>query len=159
MELIFLLVIVIVIIKVTQRGNNRLLSMQDSMNRLFSNMFAPSAEDGTLVASPAIDMKESENELSVWVTLPGVDPKNVELSVNENVLSVRASIEEEVEKGETKSVFHLRENTFTSYYREIRLPFEVDADKAEADYKNGILTITLPKAEIVKPKSIQIRTK
>ena len=136
-----------------------LVSMQDSMNRLFSNMFAPSAEDGTLVASPAIDMKESENELSVRVTLPGVDPKNVELSVNKNVLSVRASIEEEVEKGETKSVFHLRENTFTSYYREIRLPFEVDADKAEADYKNGILTITLPKAEIVKPKSIQIRTK
>ena len=88
-----------------------LVSMQDSMNRLFSNMFAPSAEDGTLVASPAIDMKESENELSVRVTLPGVDPKNVELSVNENVLSVRASIEEEVEKGETKSVFHLRENT------------------------------------------------
>lgn len=136
-----------------------LVTMQDSMNRLFSNIFTPSAEDGTLVAAPAIDMKEKENELSVRVTLPGVNPEDVELSVNENVLTVKATIEETKEENDEKSVFHLRENTFASYYREIRLPFEVDADKADADYRNGILTVTLPKAEIVKPKSITIKTK
>lgn len=134
------------------------VTMQDSMNRLFSNIFTPTAEDGTLVAAPTIDMKEKENELSIRVTLPGVNPEDVDLSVNENVLTVKAKIEESKEESDEKSVFHLRENTFASYYREIRLPFEVDADKAEADYRNGILTITLPKAEIVKPKSIAIKT-
>ena len=136
-----------------------LVTMQDSMNRLFSNIFVPGVEDGTLVSAPAIDMKEKENELQVRVTLPGVNPDNVELSVNENVLTLKATIEEAKEEGDEKSVFHLRENTFASYYREIRLPFEVDADKADADYRNGILTVTLPKAEIVKPKSIAIKTK
>lgn len=135
-----------------------LVSMQDSMDRLFSNIFSQSNEEHGLVASPAIDMKQKDECLEVKVSLPGVSPENVELSVNDNVLTVKAEVHEEKEEGDEKSVYHLRENTYTSYFREIRLPVEVDADKARADYRNGILKINLPKAEIVKPKSITINT-
>lgn len=134
------------------------VTMQDSMNRLFSNLFSTTTEDGTTVSHPAVDLKEKENELSVRVSLPGVDPEKVELSVHDNILTIKATIEESKEEGDENSAYHLREISSTSYYREIRLPFEVDSDKAEAESKNGILTVTLPKAEVIKPKTIAIKT-
>lgn len=134
------------------------VTMQDSMNRLFSNLFSTTAEDGTTTSYPAVDLKEKENELSVRVSLPGVDPEKVELSVHDNILTIKATTEESKEEGDENSVYHLRENSTTSYYREVRLPFEVDADKAEAESKHGILTVTLPKAEVIKPKTIAIKT-
>jgi HSP20 family protein len=102
----------------------------------------------------ALDVYETDDALVVKAALPGVQPEQVDISVIGDVLTV---------KGETKSEdetkdgnYHRRELRYGSFARSIALPTRVDHDKAEAKFENGILTISLPKAEEVKPKSIKI---
>jgi HSP20 family protein len=102
----------------------------------------------------ALDVYETDDALVVKAALPGVQPEQVDISVIGDVLTV---------KGETKSEdetkdgnYHRRELRYGSFARSIALPTRVDHDKAEAKFENGILAITLPKAEEAKPKSIKI---
>ena len=103
-----------------------------------------------------VDLSETEEEVVVKAALPGIDPEQVEISVNDGVLTV---------KGETKSDestegenYHRREIRYGAFHRAMSLPAEVDGDKADAEFKDGILTVTLPKAEQARPKQIKIKT-
>jgi HSP20 family protein len=130
--------------------------LQNQMNRLFDTALQgwPGESNGTTQWTPAADIYESENELVVNLDLPGVDPKMVEIRVENNILSIRG--ERQFEDNQNKDSFHRVERSYGPFARSFTLSTAVDADKIRAGYKSGVLSITLPKAEAAKPKRIQI---
>jgi HSP20 family protein len=130
--------------------------LQNQMNRLFDTALQgwPGDSSGTTQWTPAADIYESENELVVNLDLPGVDPKMVDIRVENNVLSIRG--ERQFEDEQNKENFHRVERSYGTFGRAFTLSTAVDADKIRANYKAGVLSITLPKAEAAKPKRIQI---
>lgn len=130
--------------------------LQNQMNRLFDSALQgwPGDANGTTVWSPAADIYETTDEFVVNLDLPGVDPKMVDLSVENNVLTIRG--QRQFEEKQSKDNFHRIERSYGAFARSFTLSTFVDADKIRASYKNGVLNITLPKAETVKPKRIQI---
>ena len=102
----------------------------------------------------ALDVFETGDALVVKGALPGVRPEEVDISVTGDVLTIKGETKSEEETKDGN--YHRRELRYGSFARSIALPTRVDHDKAEAKFENGILTITLPKAEEVKPKSIKI---
>ena len=87
--------------------------------------------------------------------LPGIDPKDIDISLNEGVLTIKG--EKRQEREEKEEGYHLVERSYGSFTRSIRLPREVQSDKINASYKNGVLRITLPKSEEAKKKEIKIK--
>src|SRR5271166_186266 len=109
------------------------------------------------VAVPAIDFVERDNAYEVHADLPGMDEKDIEVNVAGGVLTIKG--EKREDKEEKKPDFHLRERRFGSFERALRVPEGVEADKIEASFKKGVLTVTLPKtAEAQKPvKTIEVK--
>jgi HSP20 family protein len=109
------------------------------------------------VAVPAIDFVERDNAYEVHADLPGMDEKDIEVKVAGGVLTIKG--EKREDKEEKKPDFHLRERRFGSFERALRVPEGVEADKIEASFKKGVLTVTLPKKpEAQKPvKKIEVK--
>lgn len=105
--------------------------------------------------SPLVDVIDKKDNILVKAELPGVDKKDVKISLSENTLTIRGERKEEKET--KKEDYYCCERAFGSYSRTIALPVEIDKSKAKASYKNGILEIILPKIEEVKPKEIEIK--
>ena len=105
----------------------------------------------------ALDIAESEDSLTVEASLPGINPDDVEISVHDGVLTIKAEVEHEEEQ-EEEGKYYLRERRSGSFHRAVRLPLEVNAEAAEATFNNGLLTLTLPKVEEAKPKKITVKT-
>ncbi len=104
---------------------------------------------------PPIDVAETENELVVNVEIPGVDPEEIDVSLSGDTLLIRGEKKQETEeKGED---YHLLERNYGTFIRSIDLPAEVQSDKINASYKNGVLTIVLPKSERTQKKEIKIK--
>jgi HSP20 family protein len=93
--------------------------------------------------------------VKMW--LPGVKPEDIQVSVTNGVLTIRGEVKEE--KEEKEKTYHLRERRYGSFSRSVSLPNDVSADKADADFENGVLTLTLPKAEEAKAKTITVKAK
>jgi HSP20 family protein len=120
------------------------------------DMFEPLSQyEGFSMRWPRIDVVDHENEIRVCAELPGIDKKDVDVSVSDNMLTIKgqARNEEKVEK----SNYFRSEITQGSFLRSVYLPMEVDCDKASATLRNGILEITLPKVENARRKSIQVQ--
>jgi len=134
-----------------------MMSLRDAMDRLFDDAFTRplSIRDGWSV--PAIDMYQTDNEVVVQASLPGIKADQVQINVTGEMLTLKGEVKYEEEKQE--KAWHIREQRFGSFERSIALPTYVVADKSKADFENGILTITLPKVEEVKPKTITVKTK
>jgi len=130
--------------------------LQNHMNRLFDTALQawPGESNGTTSWIPAADIYESDNELVVNLDLPGIDPKAVDVRVENNVLSIRG--ERQFDEKQNKENFHRVERPYGPFARSFSLATAVDPDKIRADFKAGVLSITLPKAEAAKPKRIQI---
>jgi HSP20 family protein len=132
------------------------ISLRDAMNTLFQESFIRptglmTQED---YATLPLDVSETEDAYVVRTSLPGVSPEDVQITVQGNTLIIRGeSKAEEERKGEQ---WHLRERRFGRFQRSVTLPAQVSADRAEAQYENGVLTLTLPKAEEAKPRQIKI---
>ncbi len=107
--------------------------------------------------TPAIDVYENQDAVVVEAPLAGIDPEKVDISIENDVLSIRGESEKKSEV-EDKN-YYRKEVRSGSFYRAIQLPTRVLSDEAEASYDKGILTINIPKAQEVKPKSIKIKTK
>ena len=120
---------------------------QDSLSRLFS-------EPASRPWSPAVDIYETENELVMKADLPEVDPKNVGIQLENGTLTLKG--ERKFEEQRNGKGFHRIERSYGSFVRAFSLPETVDGDKVKADFKNGVLTITLPKKEVAKPKMINV---
>ena len=140
--------------------NRGYLSMQDTMNGLVNALF--NSDSSELVSrtgemAPRMDLKETEEEFIAKLTMPGLDKNDIDISITDGVLTIKGETKEEDEKEDEKGSWLVREHRHCSYFRSVRLPSEVEAEKANAEYKNGVLTLTLPKAEEVKPKSIPVK--
>ncbi len=104
--------------------------------------------------APPIDVAETESELVVDVEIPGMDPKDIDVSLSEGILFIKGEKKPEAE--EKEEAYHLLERNYGSFTRSIRLPVEVRSDKISASYKNGVLTVVLPKSEGAQRKEIKI---
>ncbi len=126
----------------------------DLMDRLFDEM-VPSlwAEERTIV--PAFDISETDDKIVVRADLPGVEVKDLDIRIVNNVLTVKGEKRQErEEKGES---YHRIERRFGGFSRSITLPVEVNADEVEAYYKDGVLRLEIPKAETARPKKIEVK--
>jgi HSP20 family protein len=134
-----------------------MMTLREAMDQLFHDAFTRPISMGSVAASPAVDLYQTRDEVVVKAALPGLKADEVQISITEDVLSLRGEFKQETEQKE--ATYHLREQRYGSFERVLRLPTAVQTDKARAEFENGILTITLPKAEAVKPKSIAIKVK
>lgn len=138
-----------------------MMTLREAMDRLFDDAFTRpfslTREGGSTWSSPAIDMYQTDNDVVVKADLPGIKADEVQINVNGDILTIRGETKQEDEKKEKS--WHIREHRWGAFERSIRLPTGVIADKANADFDNGVLTITLPKTEEVKPRTISVKTK
>jgi HSP20 family protein len=102
-------------------------------------------------------MYQTSDDVVVKAIVPGFRPDQVQINVTGDVLTIRGEAQQEEEKKER--AWHIREHRFGSFERSVALPVPVVSDQAGAEFENGVLTITLPKAEEVKPKTITIKTR
>ena len=133
-----------------------MVSLRDAMNSLLQESFVrPSGmpADGSPAMLP-LDISENENEFIVKASLPGVRPEDVQITVHGDTLTIRGEIKAEEEKKDEH--YHLRERRYGQFQRTVSLSTPIVADKAQAQFENGVLTLTLPKAEEAKPKQIKI---
>lgn len=131
-----------------------LLSMRDMMDRLMEEGLARPQSGYLLLGAPAVDMYQTDDEIVVKATVPGVKPEELNITVTGDALTIRGEIKEDSER--SGATYHVRERRYGSFARTLALPLAVVADKAKADFENGILTLTLPKAEELKPKTITV---
>lgn len=134
-----------------------LLTTQDRLNRLVNQTLSQAfeEEDGKLGTwSPAVDIFETEQNLVLKAELPGIDPKDVEVRVENNTLFLSGQRKFENEVKEEN--YHRVERSYGSFSRTFALPGTINAENVSAEYKGGILTLTMPKREEAKPKTIKI---
>lgn len=113
--------------------------------------------DGGTAGHLALDMYQTDDDVVVKANIPGIKPEDIDISVSGDTLTIQGEVEEESEKDETR--YMLRERRYASFARSVTLPSSVQADSAKAEFENGVLTLTLPKAEEVKPKRISVKAK
>jgi HSP20 family protein len=131
--------------------------VQDKMNQLIEDFMSESpVAPGTFgdVMAPLADVKETDEEVVVTMDLPGMDKGDVDISVTENSLEVRA--ERKTEKEEKAEEFYKKERTFSRFERSLTLPAEVKAEEAKASLKDGVLKVHLPKVEMTARKKVRI---
>jgi HSP20 family protein len=138
--------------------------LQREMNRLFDDFFSgfePTPfrgfEDRWGGFSPSVDVKETEKEIVVKAELPGIEEKDMEVSVTDDALTIRGEKKEEKEE-KGKGYYHI-ERSYGSFHREISLPAGVDADNVHAGFKNGVLTVKIPKKESAADKRKKVTIK
>jgi HSP20 family protein len=132
-------------------------TLQDRMNRLFRESYGPEGRDESLTTSqfaPPVDVYEDEHNVVLKVEVPGIDEKDIDVRVENNVLTVHG--ERKVEKEEKEENFRRVERQYGSFTRTFTVPTTVDAERIQADYDKGILKIVLPKKAEAKPKSIKV---
>jgi HSP20 family protein len=132
-------------------------SMREQMERLFEDSFHTPRlrwQEPTNWGL-ALDVAENDNAFSVKASLPGVDPNDVEVTLTDNVLTIKGEIkaDEEIKQDQ----YHIRERRYGHFERSITLSVPVNAEAIDASYENGVLTLLIPKAEEVKPKRISIK--
>lgn len=120
---------------------------QDTVSRLFSE---PASRPWT----PAVDIFETENDLVLKADLPDIDPKAIEIQIENDTLTLKG--ERKFEQEKDGKGYHRLERSYGSFVRAFSLPETVDAENVKADYKAGVLTITLAKKAVAKPRSIKI---
>lgn len=134
-----------------------MITLREAMDRLFNDAFTPSLGAAGGWQVPSVDLYQTDDEVVVKASLPGMKSDDVQLSITGDMLTLKGEFKQEDEKKERS--YHLREQRYGAFERTFALPTDVVADKAKAEFENGILTITLPKAEEVKSKTITVKAK
>lgn len=133
------------------------MTLREAMDRLLDDAFTrPIGQDG-FTTLPAMDLMETDDEVIVKAVLPGLKAEDVQLSVTGDVFTLRGEVKQEDERKD--ATYHIREQRYGTFERSVQLPANVVTDKAKAEFENGILTVTLPKSEEVKPRTITIKPK
>jgi len=129
-------------------------TIQNELNRLFNEAFSPEQEPSTRTWAPPVDIYETDNALVLKADLPGVDPKDVEIRIENGILYLKG--ERKFTDDVKKDDYHRIERAHGSFTRSFALPDSIGTDNVTAEYKDGQLILTMPKLEAVKPKTIQI---
>ena len=134
----------------------QLTSVRDELNRLFNSTFGESGRPSDLFGmwTPALDLYEGKDDFVVRAELPGMSKEEIEITLHDGALSI--SGERKAEERSEESETHRTERFFGRFQRTLELPKPVKSDEVKAAYKDGILTITLPKTEEAKPKQIEV---
>ena len=136
-------------VPVRREQSQPLQSLQNDINRAFDSFWRgfdlpwPSTSSAWSISMPSVDVSESDKEIEVTAELPGIDEKDIDISLAEGVLTIRGEKKSEVEKKEKD--YYLQERTFGSIERVVPLPDTIDLDSANATFKNGVLTVKLAK--------------
>ena len=133
-----------------------LSTLHDQVNRLFNEtVLRGQGEDSALTTwSPAVDLYETENELVVKADLPDVAEKDIDVRVENNLLTIRG--ERKFEKSVSEDNYLRVERSYGAFSRSFSLPNTVNAEAIRAEYKNGVLTVTMPKREESKPRQVKV---
>jgi HSP20 family protein len=138
-----------------------ILSTQREINRMFDSFFREGAREDDGLAScawtPAVDLVDQDNAFVVKMEVPGVERGDVKITVENGMLTVRGEKKQQKESKEKR--FHRTERTFGSFQRSFSLPGSVNTDRVEAALQDGILTVTLPKAEGARTREIDVKVK
>ena len=131
-------------------------TLQDQINRLFNDAFDRSSDEASLTPwSPAVDIYETEQNLVVKADLPDIKPEQLDIRVENNILTIRG--ERQFEKKVAESNYLRVERAYGTFSRSFALANTVNTEAIQADYQNGVLTLTIPKREEAKPKQIKVR--
>jgi len=133
--------------------------VQQEMNRVFESRIGEADSDNSSVVTsnwtPAVDIKEEDKRFVLYADLPGIDPKDIEITMDKGVLSIKG--ERSFEKGEDRSKYKRVERAYGTFYRRFSLPDTADPDGIKAAGKNGVLEISIPKHERVQPRKITVQ--
>lgn len=145
-------------------GLNSFSTLHREMDRLFDSFLrdfdmpaTASSEASPMVATPRIDVSETDREIRIEAELPGVNEDDVEVELVDDMLSIRG--EKKEEKEEERKGYHVKERRYGSFARSMQLPFKADPDQVQASFNNGVLTITIAKPEEAKGQARKIAVK
>src|SRR5512133_3517241 len=130
-----------------------MMVMRRTMDRLIENSINEEQDNPTDWGLP-LDVIEDENDYTVRASVAGIKPDDLDITYNKGVLTIRGEIKDDRETN--KGQYHLRERRYGTFSRSLALPTSINAEKIQAEYGDGILTLKLPKAEEVKPKRISV---
>ena len=131
-------------------------SERDMFDRFFEDFGLPRLFGDETTFTPAFDVSENDNALVVKAEVPGMDQKDIEISISNGLLTIQG--EKKRESREENEHYHRVERSYGSFCRTLHIPTEVDSEKVDATYQNGVLTVTLPKLETAKPKKIEVKS-
>ena len=133
-----------------------MLTWRSAMDRMFEESIPRPFGLGPEGYGLAMDVIEKEDTFLVETAIPGIDPKDLDISVSENVLTIKG--ETKSDEGADEQQYHIRERRYGNFCRSVSFPSQIDAEDVEASYENGILKLNIPKAEVAKPRKISIRS-
>lgn len=128
----------------------------DDFQRIVSQFFADAEAPLQGAFAPALDVEENDDNFTLHVEIPGVKPEDVDVSIEEGVLTIAGA--RDFYEDKQADGFRRVERRFGTFHRSVRLPDRVDPDAVTAEYKDGLLTVTVPKAESAKPRRIEVAT-
>ncbi len=144
---------------VRRESTREAVSLREAMDRLFNESFLRPWGDWGLTRGAVqpipIDMYETEKDVVVKASLPGMKPEDLQISVTGDVLTIQGELKSEQEV--KRENYHLQEHRYGSFSRSVQLPADVNTDHADASFENGVLTLTLPKAEAAQAKQIRVK--
>jgi HSP20 family protein len=143
-----------------ERWPSDFFGIQRDINRLFDNFFRGGVQGDETFNSywtPAVDITEHENEYIVKMELAGVNKEDVKISLESNILTIKG--DKKQEKEEKGKNLHRIERSYGSFQRSFTLPTTVKSDRIDAFFKDGVLTVSLPKMEEAKPKQIEVKVR
>ncbi len=132
-------------------------SLRTMMGQVFDNVLTRQAETWRGYEWMALDMFQTDDDIIVKAVLPGIKPEDINVSITNQVLNIRGEIKED--RVNENATYHIRERRSGVVTRAVQLPAPVISEKARAEFENGILTLMLPKAEEVRPKTISVKVK
>jgi HSP20 family protein len=134
-------------------------SLQQRINRLFEEAFGPLGEESWALAAwaPACDIYETDNEIVVKMELPEVKKEDIQVTLDNNLLTIRG--ERKFQEETKRENYHRIERSYGEFMRSFTLPAAIDSGKISAEYKDGVLRVVLPKREEAKPKQIEVKVK
>ena len=133
----------------------------DLFRPLLEEFFTPEGNGGrlgNLMRAPTADVVETENEIRVMLEMPGISPENLNVDMENNVLTVSGEKHEERKEGDERSTWHLTERRYGQFSRSFVLPRDVEADNIAAHFETGILTVRIPKSERARRRRIEVRS-
>ena len=128
---------------------------RDRLNHLFGGLWETEGVTTTGDWTPLVDIVENDGVITIKAELPGIDPKDVAVTIDNNVLTLKG--ERRLDKEEKKENYHRLERRYGTFARSFALPTIVDTENVKAEFKNGVLVIDVPKKENAKPRTLEVK--
>jgi len=133
--------------------------MRGQEKNLIKSFDSHSFDFDSMIKTPLLDVKDEGKNLKVVAELPGIKKENIDIDVTDNQLILKGRMSSDKEEKNKKKGYYFKERKASSYFKSVSLPSEIDADKAKAEFNNGVLKLTLPKKQGKKSKSFKVKVK